>query len=88
MFDELTNYYTEFERSTMQPHEERVVAERKELAEKLIRLRTFIGTEGRQPSAIYAALPADEQARLKTQEFHMSMYWRVLGDRIDNFPKG
>ena len=38
-------------------------------------------------SSIFRELPADEQARLKTQEFHMSMYWRVLGDRIENFPK-
>jgi hypothetical protein len=65
----------------MEPHEERVVAEQKELAGKLIRLRQFIAS-----SSIFRELPADEQARLKTQEFHMSMYWRVLGDRIDNFP--
>jgi len=67
----------------MQPHEDRVVIEQKELAEKLIKLRQFISS-----SSIFKKLPADEQARLKTQEFHMSMYWRVLGDRIENFPKG
>lgn len=64
----------------MQPHEERVVAEQKELAEKLTKLREFIAS-----SALFKGLSIDEQARLKTQEFHMSMYWRVLGDRIAEF---
>ncbi len=64
----------------MQPHEERVVTEQKELAEKLIKLREFIAS-----SPIFKKLPADERERLKAQEFHMSMYWRVLGDRIENF---
>ncbi len=71
----------------MQPHEERVVTEQKELAERLTKLRSFIGSGGSEPSSIYLKLPTDEQARLKTQEFHMSMYWRVLGDRIAEFPK-
>jgi len=66
----------------MQPHEERVVAEQEELAKKLVNLRDFI-----RSSAIFKDLASDEQARLKTQEFHMSMYWRVLGDRIAEFPK-
>jgi hypothetical protein len=87
MFDSLSSYYTYFERTSMQPHEERVIAERKELEDKLIKLRVFIGSGGLEPNPIYSKLPADEQARLKTQEFHMSMYWRVLGDRIAEFPK-
>ena len=66
----------------MQPHEDRVVAELKELTEKLVKLRQFITS-----SSIFRELPADEQARLKTQEFLMSVYWRLLGDRIENFPK-
>ena len=66
----------------MQPHEERVVSEQKELADKLVKLREFI-----KGSPIFAKLVLDEQARLKTQEFHMSMYWRVLGDRIAEFPE-
>lgn len=65
----------------MQPHEERVVTERRELAVKLIAIREFISS-----NPIFQKLTIDEQARLKTQEFHMSMYWRVLGDRIENFP--
>ncbi len=64
----------------MQPHQERVVSEQKELAEKLVKLREFISS-----SPVFQRLQVDEQARLKTQEFHMSMYWRVLGDRIANF---
>lgn len=66
----------------MQPHEERVVNEMRDLAVKLTALREFISS-----NPIFQKLPLDEQARLKTQEFHMSMYWRVLGDRIENFPK-
>ena len=82
MFDDLQNYYTDYMENEMKPHEERVVAEQKELAEKLIKLREFITS-----SQIFKSLAIDEQARLKTQEFHMSMYWRVLGDRIAEFPK-
>ena len=67
----------------MKPHEERVVTEQKDLAEKLVKLRQFISSS----NPIFAGLPADEQARLKAQEFHMSMYWRVLGDRIAEFQK-
>lgn len=66
----------------MQPHEERVVTERRELAVKLTALREFISS-----NPIFQKLPIDERERLKAQEFHMSMYWRVLGDRIDNFAK-
>lgn len=66
----------------MQPHEERVVTEQKDLADKLTKLREFITS-----SQIFKGLAIDEQARLKAQEFHMSMYWRVLGDRIGEFPK-
>lgn len=66
----------------MKPHEERVVLEQTELEEKLIKLREFISS-----NSIYPKLSLDEQARLKTQEFHMSMYWRVLGDRINEFSK-
>ena len=66
----------------MQPHEERVVTEQKELGDKLVKLREFIAS-----NPIFQKLPPDQQERLKTQEFHMSMYWRVLGDRIGEFPK-
>ena len=66
----------------MQPHEERVVTEQEELGDKLVKLREFIAS-----NPIFQKLHRDEQERLKTQEFHMSMYWRVLGDRISEFPK-
>lgn len=66
----------------MQPHQERAVTEQRELAEKLVTLRSFILS-----SELFMKVPLEEQARLKTQEFHMSMYWRVLGDRIENFPR-
>lgn len=64
----------------MQPHEERVVTEQKELLGKLNKLREFIDS-----SSIFRKLPYDEQGRLKIQRFLMQEYSAVLIDRIDNF---
>ena len=64
----------------MQPHEERVVTEQKELLEKLNKLRGFIDSN---PN--FGKLPYDEQGRLKIQRFIMQEYSAVLLDRIDNF---
>ena len=72
----------------MQPHEDRVIEERDELGEKLKKLRSFIGVDGFEPSSpIYQKLPPDEQSRLKCQEFHMTMYWHILEERIMAFTK-
>lgn len=65
----------------MQPHEERVVAELKELAEKREKLALFIGE-----SPIFATLPKDEQLRLGRQFDIMLQYEGVLQERIDHFP--
>ncbi len=65
----------------MKPHEERVVTERSELAEKLSKLGEFIDS-----SPLFQKLPYDEQGRLKIQRFIMQQYSAVLLDRIDNFP--
>jgi hypothetical protein len=61
----------------MQPHRERVVVERDELAEKLTKLNTFIGGE------IFHKLPAEEKVRLAKQGGAMKDYLDILNDRIN-----
>lgn len=63
----------------MLPHQERVVTEQKELAEKLEKLTAFTLTP------TFAALPAAEQERLNRQHSIMEQYVNVLGERIAAF---
>jgi hypothetical protein len=63
----------------MQPHQERVVAEKAELSEKLDKLESFHDT------AIYAGLPPAEQSRLTRQMYIMKLYEQVLAERISAF---
>lgn len=65
----------------MQPHEERVVQELKDLSEKLEKLTAFIDGE------VYNSLPTLEQARLRRQFVVMQNYESILKERIDNFPR-
>lgn len=65
----------------MKPHEDRVVAELKELAERREKLGIFIRT-----SSFFGNLPEDEQFRLGKQLEIMIQYEEVLQDRIDHFP--
>ena len=63
----------------MQPHQERVVAEKTELDDKREKLlRFFMGD-------IYKTLPADEQDRLSRQETAMKLYSDILSERIAAF---
>jgi hypothetical protein len=64
----------------MQPHQQRVVDEKTELDERLMKLIAFFD------NPIFAGLPADEQDRLKRQKEHMAGYSDVLGERIADFP--
>lgn len=66
----------------MQPHQERVVTEKKELDEKLDKLKDFIET-----GSIFKTLPADEQLRLNRQFDAMAEYSHILGQRIEAFPE-
>lgn len=71
---------TEGERmNQLQPHQQRVVVERDELAEKLSKLTSFIG------STTYAGLPEDERFDLCDQVNCMHSYRSVLDRRIDRF---
>ena len=63
----------------MQPHQQRVVDEKDELAEKLTKLNGFIG------GTIYDSLSADERNRLCRQAAVMKDYLDILNDRINAF---
>ena len=63
----------------LKPHQERVVTEQKELAEKLEKLTAFTFTD------TFAALPTPEQERLNRQHGIMTQYVNVLGERIAAF---
>jgi hypothetical protein len=69
----------------MQPHQRRVVDEQKELADRLLKLRLFIGDGLDNASPIFAALAPQEQARLIVQAHYMTGYNDVLKSRIAHF---
>ena len=66
------------------PHQQRVVDEKNDLAERLGKLLAFF------QSPIFAGLDSAEQTRLCSQARFMNGYVAVLGDRIAAFsdPKG
>lgn len=64
----------------LQPHQQRVVAERDDLAAKLKALTTFIDL-----NATFASLPRREQELLQQQEALMRNYVTVLTQRINGF---
>lgn len=66
----------------LQPHQARLVLERRELDARLFGLRSFIGTPA------FLALPSDEQRRMHRQEFFMGEYLLVLVERIEAFRRG
>lgn len=59
------------------PHEQRVIEEYIELAEKLKKLHAFVDN-----NPTYLSLEKEEQLRLRYQREHMWKYLRVLGDRM------
>jgi hypothetical protein len=63
----------------MEPYQERVVAEKKELDDRLSKLVAFIG------GTVFLALPAAEQIRLADQSHAMQQYSDILGQRIAAF---
>lgn len=65
----------------MQPHQERVVTEKKELDEKLSKLRAF----ARLDNPVFYALDPTERLRLLRQLEIMEQYSTVLGERIQAF---
>jgi hypothetical protein len=63
----------------MQPFQQRVVDEQKELDVKLGRLHVFMAGD------LMKSLPLDEQKRLNEQYAVMQQYSRILGERIAHF---
>jgi hypothetical protein len=63
----------------MQPYQQRVIDEKAELDDKLIRLTQFIIGD------VFKDVAVDEQARLTRQCGIMKEYSDVLGERIANF---
>lgn len=61
----------------LKPHQQRVVAERDELAERLGKLNTFIG------SPAFNAVEGEERRLLLAQAVHMTSYFVTLIERID-----
>jgi hypothetical protein len=65
--------------SPLPPHQERVIKERAELSEKVLKLKVFLmGT-------FLPTLPQPEQERLGKQYTHMKAYLDILDERIANF---
>ena len=63
----------------MEPHQERVVVEKKELDEKLAALKAFMG------KPMFQTLDRAEQGRLRWQAFMMHGYSDILEERIEAF---
>lgn len=66
----------------MQPHQNRVVEEKRELDEKAHKLSDFIGN-----SPLFDNIAPDEQERMKEQCEIMWQYSEILGQRIAAFPE-
>lgn len=75
----------------MYPYQERVVAERNELQDRIIKLRAFMGSlefdkvDVVPGKPMAAHVPADEQRRLRKQLGLMVEYYEVLNERIHYF---
>ena len=67
------------ETKALQPHQERVVTEKKELDEKLEKLQSFF------KSPTFFNVHSAEQSRLRIQYSIMEAYSTVLGERISQF---
>lgn len=65
----------------MQQHQQRVVNEKKELDDKLDKLKNFI-----ENTILFKSLPADERGRLNRQFDVMAEYSSILSQRIAAFP--
>ncbi len=67
----------------MQPHEERVVTEKRELDEKLEKLKAFCFTPG---VTIFSKLSPVDRDLLEDQYTAMLRYSEILAARIARFP--
>jgi hypothetical protein len=63
----------------MLPYQERVVAEKKELDEKIEKLDTFLA------GSFFPTLPSDQKELLRLQRIAMTQYSSILCQRVENF---
>jgi crAss001_48 related protein len=63
----------------MEPYQERVIEEKKELDEKIEKLAAFIESDA------FISVSTREKVRLHRQEVLMQLYSKVLADRIEAF---
>jgi len=70
----------EAEGREMKDFQQRVIDEKIELDEKLVKLKRFLGG-----SIMVSSLPEEEQARLRIQVLVMTIYSDTLGARIKAF---
>jgi uncharacterized protein YydD (DUF2326 family) len=70
---------SKYREDNMQPFQQRVVDEKKELDEKIDALESFL------QSINFDAVPTAEQMRLKMQHGIMTDYSMILGERIAAF---
>lgn len=68
------------ETSNTPPHQQRVINEINEVADRLSKLSAFI-----LDNKIFSTLPEDEQERLRKQNEIMSQYVDILDERIKHF---
>lgn len=66
--------------STVPPHQQRVLDEKRDLDGRLSKLDAFI-----LDNPLYRQLPGEEQDRLSRQSEAMAAYSGILGERIDAF---
>lgn len=72
---------TDQQAQALLPHEQRVVDEKKELDERLAKLRIFFGTQ------TFHSLSTVEQGLMQRQCICMNSLSLILGERIDLFLK-
>ena len=78
----IQEYFQGNSEGAMEPHQQRVVEELKQLTDRREKLGIFMGG-----GKVFGALPADEQSRLRRQFDIMVSYEGVLQERINHFPK-
>ena len=63
----------------MEEYQKRVVEEKKDLDQKIVKLTTFLFSEAS------AGMDEEENLRMLKQKYSMMDYSRMLGERIGNF---
>ena len=71
-------YGLKYKDEVIPPHVQRMIAEHKELEQKLTKLSMFMDV-----SSTFKVLDSSEQDRMKKQRVAMDEYFAVLGERID-----